>query len=75
MRPISQEVGHGVNLLVFIAGVSLQGNPPEFRFSPSTLRNFVPTGAAHEAAAGQSDHIHSDTKTRGRPYWSASVVP
>ena len=27
---------------------------PEFRFAPSTLRNFVPSGAAHEAAAGHA---------------------
>ncbi|MBS7290309.1 MAG: hypothetical protein KIG56_07005 [Bacteroidales bacterium] len=28
--------------------------PPEFRFASSTLRNFVPSGAAHEAAAGHA---------------------
>ena len=28
--------------------------PPEFRFAPSTLRNIVPSGAAHEAAAGHA---------------------
>lgn len=28
--------------------------PAEFRFAPSTLRNFVPPGAAHEAAAGHT---------------------
>lgn len=28
--------------------------PTEFRFAPSTLRNFVPPGAAHEAAAGHA---------------------
>ena len=27
---------------------------PEFRFATSTLRNFVPSGAAHEAAAGHA---------------------
>ena len=27
---------------------------PEFRSAPSTLRNFVPSGAAHEAAAGHA---------------------
>ena len=28
--------------------------PTEFRFAPSTLRNFVPLEAAHEAAAGHA---------------------
>ena len=28
--------------------------PQEFRFAPSTLRNCVPQGAAHEAAAGHA---------------------
>ncbi len=28
--------------------------PTEFRFAPSTLRNFVPPGAAHKAAAGHA---------------------
>ena len=28
--------------------------PAEFRFAPSTLRNVVPSGAAHEAAAGHT---------------------
>ncbi len=32
MRPISQEVGLLANLLVFNAGVSLQGNTPDARF-------------------------------------------
>ena len=27
---------------------------PEFRFASSTLRNFVPSGAAHEAEAGHA---------------------
>ena len=27
---------------------------PESRFATSTLRNFVPSGAAHEAAAGHA---------------------
>ncbi|MBS7317993.1 MAG: hypothetical protein KIG38_06620 [Bacteroidales bacterium] len=32
--------------------MSCRKAPPEFRFASSTLRNFVPSGAAHEAAAG-----------------------
>jgi len=34
--------------------------PPEFRFASSTLRNFVPSGAAHEAAAGHALSEPSD---------------
>ena len=32
---------------------------PELRFAPSTLRNCVPTGAAHEAAAGHTSAVPS----------------
>ena len=34
--------------------MSCRKAPPEFRFASSTLRNFVPSGAAHEAAAGHA---------------------
>ena len=34
----------------------------EFRFASSTLRNFVPSGAAHEAAAG---HALAEPKAAG----------
>ncbi len=34
--------------------VSCHKGIPEFRFAPSTLRNYVPQGAAHEAAAGHA---------------------
>jgi len=34
--------------------------PPEFRFASSTLRNSVPPGAAHEAAAGHAPAEPSD---------------
>ena len=33
---------------------------PEFRFAPSTLRNSVPSGATHEAAAGHALAESSD---------------
>ena len=39
--------------------------PPEFRFAPSTLRNSVPSGAAHEAAAGHALAEPSDNYTAG----------
>ena len=35
----------------------------EFRFASSTLRNFVPSGAAHEAAAGHALAEPSDNYT------------
>ena len=35
----------------------------EFRFASSTLRNFVPSGAAHEAAAGHALSEPSDNYT------------
>ena len=34
--------------------MSCRQAPPEFRFASSTLRNSVPPGAAHEAAAGHA---------------------
>ena len=40
--------------------MSCRKAPPEFRFAPSTLRNFVPSGAAHEAAAGHALSEPSD---------------
>ena len=47
--------------LVFYMGMmSCRKAPPEFRFASSTLRNFVPSGAAHEAAAGHALSEPSD---------------
>lgn len=43
--------------------MSCRKAPPEFRFAPSTLRNFVPSGAAHEAAAGHALAEPSDNYT------------
>ena len=40
--------------------MSCRKAPPEFRFASSTLRNFVPSGAAHEAAAGHALSEPSD---------------
>ena len=45
--------------------MSCRKAPPEFRFAPSTLRNFVPSGAAHEAAAGHALAEPSDNYTAG----------
>ena len=41
-------------LAFYRVALSCRKAPPEFRFAPSTLRNFVPSGAAHEAAAGHA---------------------
>ena len=38
-------------LVFYMVMMSCRKAPPEFRFASSTLRNFVPSGAAHEAAA------------------------
>ena len=43
--------------------MSCRKAPPEFRFASSTLRNFVPSGAAHEAAAGHALSEPSDNYT------------
>ena len=40
--------------------MSCRKAPPEFRFASSTLRNFLPSGAAHEAAAGHALSEPSD---------------
>ena len=42
--------------------MSCRKAPPEFRFASSTLRNFVPSGAAHEAAAGHALSELSDNE-------------
>ena len=41
-------------LAFYREALSCRKAPPEFRFAPSTLRNFVPSGAAHEGAAGHA---------------------
>ena len=41
-------------LVFYLVMMSCRKAPPEFRFASSTLRNFVPSGAAHEAAAGHA---------------------
>ena len=40
--------------------MSYRKAPTEFRFASSTLRNFVPSGAAHEAAVGHALSEPSD---------------
>ena len=45
---------------LYIAIICCRKAPPEFRFASSTLRNFVPSGAAHEAAAGHALSEPSD---------------
>ena len=47
----------------YMVMMSCRKAPPEFRFAPSTLRNFVPSGAAHEAAAGHALAEPSDNYT------------
>ena len=47
-------------LSLFRVMMSCRKAPPEFRFASSTLRNFVPSGAAHEAAAGHALSEPSD---------------
>lgn len=44
----------GLVSFLYRVSESCRKAPPEFRFAPSTLRNFVPPGAAHEAAAGHA---------------------
>ena len=41
-------------LAFYRVALSWRKAPPEFRFAPSTLRNFVPSGSAHEAATGHA---------------------
>ena len=41
-------------LVFYMVMMSCRKAPPEFRFASSTLRNFVLSGAAHEAAAGHA---------------------
>ena len=43
--------------------MSCRKAPTEFRFASSILRNFVPSGAAHEAAAGHALSEPSDNYT------------
>ena len=52
-------------LAFYRVALSYRKAPPEFRFAPSTLRNFVPSGAAHEAAAGHALAEPSDNYTAG----------
>ena len=47
-------------LVFYTVMMSCRKAPPEFRFASSTLRNFVPSGAAHEAAAGHALSEPSD---------------
>ena len=47
-------------LVFYMVMMSCRKAPPEFRFASSTLRNFVPSGAAHEAAAGHALSEPSD---------------
>ena len=47
----------------YSVALSCRKAPPEFRFAPSTLLNFVPSGAAHEAAAGHALAEPSDNYT------------
>ena len=50
-------------LAFYSVALSCRKAPPEFRSAPSTLRNFVPSGAAHEAAAGHALAEPSDNYT------------
>ena len=47
-------------LVFYMVMMSCRKAPPEFRFASSTHRNFVPSGAAHEAAAGHALSEPSD---------------
>ena len=49
-------------LALYSVMMSCRKAPPEFRFASSTLRNFVPSGAAHEAAAGHALSEPSDNE-------------
>ena len=46
----------------------------EFRFASSTLRNFVPSGAAHEAAAGHALSEPSDNYTAAFSNGSSTTI-
>ena len=50
-------------LTLYSVMISCRKAPPEFRFASSTLRNFVPSGAAHEAAAGHALTYPSDNSS------------
>ena len=50
-------------LTLYSVMMSCRKAPPELRFASSTLRNFVPSGAAHEAAAGHALAEPSDNCT------------
>lgn len=52
--PKKKPTQKGRFLAFYRVALSCRKAPPEFRFAPSTLRNFVPSGAAHEAAAGHA---------------------
>ena len=47
-------------LRLYSVMISCRKAPTAFRFASSTLRNFVPSGAAHEAAAGHALSEPSD---------------
>ena len=51
---IKRPTQKGRFLALYSVMMSCRKSSPEFRFAPSTLRNFVPSGAAHEAAAGHA---------------------
>ena len=46
-------------LYLYSVMISCRNAPPEFRFASSTLRNFVPSGAVHEAAVRHALSEHS----------------
>ena len=50
-------------LVFYMVMMSCRKALTEFRFASSTLRNFVPSGAAHEAAAGHALAEPSDNYT------------
>ena len=53
-KPSEEADPKGLVSFLYRVSESCRKAPPEFRFAPSTLRNFVPPGAAHEAAAGHA---------------------
>ena len=62
---IEKPTQKGRFLVFYMVMMSCRKAPPEFRFASSTLRNFVPSGAAHEAAAGHALAEPSDNYTAG----------
>ena len=60
---IKRPTQKGRFLALYSVMMSCRKAPPEFRFASSILRNFVPSGAAHEAAAGHALSEPSDNYT------------